>query len=81
MLADKAVAAPAAEKADALNAAKIAAERQKSAEAALAEATKRLKAATDAAVPKDILDFLVSEPIRISVKAAPAASPPAKQAK
>jgi hypothetical protein len=32
---------------------------------------------TEAAAPRDILDFLVSEPIRVSVKAAPAAAPPA----
>ena len=77
-LTEKAAKAPDAEKAEAGNAAKVATEKQKSAEAALAEATKHVKAMTDAAVPKDILDFLVSEPIRISVKAAPAAAAPAK---
>jgi len=74
-LAEKAAKAPDAEKAAAAGAAKIAADRQKSAEAALAEANRHLKAMQEAAAPKDILDFLVSEPIRISVKAAPAAAP------
>ena len=77
-LTEKAAKAPDAEKAEAGDAAKVATEKQKSAEAVLAEATKHVKAMTDAAAPKDILDFLVSEPIRISVKAAPAAAAPAK---
>jgi hypothetical protein len=79
-LAEKAAKAPDAEKAEAGSVAKVAAEKQKSAEAALAEANRHLKAMTEAAAPKDILDFLVSEPIRVSVKAAPAAAPPAAAA-
>lgn len=55
------------------NAAKLAAEKQKQAEAAMASATKRMKAATTAAAPADTVDIIISEPIRISVKAAPAA--------
>lgn len=71
-LADEAAAAPADKKADATSAAKTAAERQKQGELALAESVKRLKAITEAATPKDTVDIFVSEPIRISVKAAPA---------
>lgn len=61
-------------KASATQAATVAVQRQKNAEAALAEATRHLKAMTEAAATKDILDFLVTEPIRISVKAATDAS-------
>ncbi|MEY4484492.1 MAG: hypothetical protein RL693_1944, partial [Verrucomicrobiota bacterium] len=68
-LADGVAAAPAAGKSEATNAAKIAAEKQKLAETALSEASKRLKTITNAAAPKDILHIFVSEPIRISVKA------------
>jgi len=75
-LADKVSTAPDAEKVEATNAAKVAAGKQKQAETAATEANKRLKSATSAAAPKDILGFLASEPIRISVKAAPAATPP-----
>jgi hypothetical protein len=75
-LAEKAAKAPAAEKAEAGKAATSAAGKQKTAEAALAEANKHVKAMTEAATPKDILDFLVSEPIRISVKAVPPAAAP-----
>ena len=75
-LGEKVSVAPAEEKAEAINAAKVATQKQKAAEAALAEATKRLKALGDAAGPKDILDLTVSEPIRISVKAPPTASAP-----
>lgn len=74
-LAEQAAKAPDVEKAEAGKAAASALEKQKSAEAALARATAHVKAMTAAAAPKDILDFLVSEPIRISVKAAPAAKP------
>jgi len=70
-LAAKAAKAPDAEKAEAVKAAQAAAVQQKSAEAALAEATTHAKAMTEAAAARDILDFLVSEPIRVSVKAAP----------
>jgi len=76
--AEKAAKAPDAEKAAAAADAAIAVAKQKGAEAALAEATRHLKAMNDAVVPKDILDFLVSEPIRISVTSPPPASPPAK---
>ena len=44
-------------------------ERMKVAEASKGEAAKRLKAVTEAAVPKDIVDIVFSEPIRIHVKA------------
>jgi hypothetical protein len=74
-LADRAAKAPEAEKAEAGRLAAAAVEMQKAAEAALARATAHGKAMTAAAAPKDILDFLVSEPIRISVKAAPPAKP------
>ena len=73
-LAGKVTTAPAAEKAEAANAAKIASGKQKLAEVAMADATKLLKTLTAAAAPKDIIDILVSEPIRISVKAAQVAS-------
>ena len=69
-LADKVTSAPAGGKAEAASAAKIAIGKQKLAEAAMTEADKQLKAATAAAAPKDILEILVSEPVRISVKAA-----------
>ena len=61
-------------KSDSANAAKIAAEKQKLADASKAEAAKRMKTVTDAAEPKDTVDIFVSEPIRISVKAAQVAS-------
>jgi hypothetical protein len=44
-------------------------ERLKAAETAKAEAARRLKAATDAAAPKDIVDIVFSEPIRVRVTA------------
>ena len=62
-------------------AAKAAAEKQKQAEAAMAGATKRMKAATEAASPKDTVDIFISEPIRISVKAATVASATSANAK
>lgn len=74
-LAQRAAQAPDAEKPEAARAAAAAVENQKSAEAALARASAHLKAMTAAVAPKDILDFLVSEPIRIAVKAAPDAKP------
>ena len=73
-LAGKVTTAPTAEKIEAANAAKIAAGKQKLAEVAMADATQLLKTVTAAAAPKDIIDILVSEPIRISVKAAQVAS-------
>jgi hypothetical protein len=51
-------------------AAKAAAEKQKQAKAAMAAATTRMKALSSAAAPADTVDIFVSEPIRISVKAA-----------
>jgi hypothetical protein len=72
-LADAANAAPTNKKSDAANAAKIAAEKQKTAEAAMAAATKTMKAAAALAEPKDTVDIVVSEPIRISVQAQPPA--------
>ena len=61
------------------NAAKTAAEKQKQAEAAMAAATSRMKAVSSAAAPADTVEIIVSEPIRISVKAAQvAAATPAK---
>jgi hypothetical protein len=73
---EKAGTALAEEKGEATKAAKAATEKHKTAEAALAESAKRLKALTDAAVTKDILDFIVSDPIRVSVKTAPVAQAP-----
>ena len=73
VLAEKAAAAPADEKEEATKAAKRASVKHKAAEAALGETAKRVKTLTDATAPKDILDFVVSEPIRISVKPAPVA--------
>jgi len=46
-------------------------ERMKAAQAVKAEMAKRVKAAIDDATPKDIVDIVVSEPIRIRVTAAP----------
>jgi regulator of protease activity HflC (stomatin/prohibitin superfamily) len=69
-LADEAKAAPIEKRAEADNAAKTAAEKLKAADAMKTEATRRMKAATDAAAPKDTADIVVSEPIRILVKPA-----------
>ncbi|MCA9048867.1 MAG: serine protease [Planctomycetaceae bacterium] len=49
--------------------------RQQAAEAAVTAAEKQLQAATKAAEPKDIVDIVVSEPIRIRVTPAKAESP------
>lgn len=51
-------------------AAKKAAEKQKQAEAAMTAATTRMKSVTTAANPTDTVEILISQPIRISVKAA-----------
>lgn len=56
------------------NAAKLAAEKQKQAEAAMTAASKRMKSLTETAAPKDTVDIIISEPIRISVKAAQVAA-------
>ncbi len=66
-LAREAKAAPPAKKAEAENTAKAAIGKQKSAEAAKADAARRMKAATDAAAPRDIVDIVVARPIRILV--------------
>lgn len=68
-LAEEAAQVPTDKKSDAANAAKIAAEKQKQAETAMAAATKHMKTVSDAASPKDTVDIIISEPIRISVKA------------
>lgn len=75
-LAQKAKDAPEPQRAEATKAASDALGRQKAAESALAEADRHLKAMTAATAPQDILDFLVSEPIRISVKPPDAAPKP-----
>lgn len=51
-------------------AAKKAAEKQKAAEAAMSAATSKMKSAAAAADPKDTVEILISQPIRVSVKAA-----------
>jgi hypothetical protein len=56
------------------NGAKVAAEKQKQAEAAMASATSRMKSVSAAAAATDTVDIIVSEPIRISVKAAQVAT-------
>jgi hypothetical protein len=55
-------------------AAKTAAEKQKQAEAAMTAATARMKSLSTAAAPTDTVDIIISEPIRISVKAAEVAA-------
>jgi hypothetical protein len=55
-------------------AAKRAAEKQKQAEALMATASTKMKAITTAAEPKDTVDIIISEPIRLSVKPAPVAT-------
>ena len=69
-LADEAKSAPADKKAEAENAANAAAQRQQSAEAAKVAAVQRTKAATDAAIPTDTVDIVVSEPVRIRIEPA-----------
>lgn len=66
--------APTDKKSDAANAAKIATEKQKAAEATMATMTQRMKTVTEEATPKDTVDIIVSQPVRISVKPAPAAT-------
>jgi hypothetical protein len=51
-------------------AAKKAAEKQKAAEAAMSAASTRMKSVTTAANPTDTVEILISQPIRVSVKAA-----------
>ncbi len=69
-LADGAAIAPADLKPVMANAAKTLAERQKEAETATAEATKKMKSVSDAAAPKETVDIIVSRPIRLSVSPA-----------
>lgn len=69
-LTDAAAAAPEEKKAELETTAKAAADKQKAAAAAVTDADKKLKAATRAATPKDIVDIVVSRPIRISVREA-----------
>jgi hypothetical protein len=76
LLAEKADAALPEEKEEAKKAAKTAAEKQKAAEVVLARMNSRLKGLTDAAAAKDMLDFFVTEPVLVSVKAAPPAPAP-----
>jgi hypothetical protein len=59
-------------------AAKKAAEKQKQAEAAMTAAASRMKTVTTAANPTDTVEILISQPIRVSVKAATAATTAAK---
>jgi hypothetical protein len=68
-VAGDAKAAPADKKLEAENTTKAAADKLRRAEAAKAEAAKRMKAATDASAPRDIVDIVVAEPIRVRVKA------------
>lgn len=81
-LAGDAANAPAEKKTEMASAAKAAEAKQKEAEAMMTKMTAKVKAATDAAAPKDIVDIYVSAPIRVSVKpkAAPAPAPAAAAA-
>lgn len=67
-LVDAAKTAPEDQKTTIEKTAAEAVARQKSAEATVAAADKRLDAATKKAAPKDIVDIVVSTPIRIRVK-------------
>ncbi len=67
-LAEEAAKAPTDKKTQTAIEAKTAAEKQKLAEAEMAKALKKMNAVTAAAAPKDIVDIVVSKPIRISVK-------------
>ena len=51
---------------------KVAGEKMKAMEAAKADVVKRMKSVSDVAAPKEIVDIVVSEPIRVRVKAAEA---------
>ena len=70
-MASEVASAPTDKKAEIEKAAKLAAEKQKAAEAEMTKAVAKMKAVTKAAAPKDIVDIVVSEPIRILVKAKP----------
>jgi len=69
-LTDEAQAAPPERKPEVTKALEATASRQKTAAAVLVAATDRLKKATDAAAPKDIVDIVVSDPIAIRVQPA-----------
>ena len=69
-LSEAAAAATEEQKGELEQAAKDAAAQQKSAEAAVTAAENRVKAAEKRAQPKDIVDIVVSSPIRIRVNAA-----------
>jgi hypothetical protein len=66
-LTDASKAALAEDKSEAEKSLESMTAKQKAAAAALATATERLKTATEAAKPRDIVDILVSEPIAIRV--------------
>jgi hypothetical protein len=70
ILAETAKSATEEQMADAQAAAAAAVDKQKAADAAVAAASKALEAATNAAKPKDIVDIVVSTPIRIRVNSA-----------
>ena len=67
-LAEEAAKAPTDKKAQMASDAKTAAGEQKVAEAEMAKAVKKMKTVTAAAAPKDIVDIIVSKPVRILVK-------------
>ncbi len=69
-MADELKAAPVERKADIEQAIKDNEVKQKAAALALTASTDRLKKATAAASPRDIVDIVVSEPIAIRVKPA-----------
>lgn len=69
-LADDAKSAAVEQKAEADKAVQAIAERQKAAASAVAAATERLKKANEAAAPRDTVDIVVSEPVKIRVKPA-----------
>jgi hypothetical protein len=71
LLTETARTAPDDQKGEVDQAARVAAEKQKSAAATVVAANQRLKAATAKSQPKDIVDIIVSTPIRIRVKPAP----------
>jgi hypothetical protein len=69
-LADEAKAAPAEKKPEVATAMKSMEAKLKSAEAAKTDAGRKMKAATDAAAPKDTVDIVFSEPVHIVIKPA-----------
>lgn len=64
--------APAEKAAEIQAQAKAAGEKMKAMEAAKADVLKRMKSVSEVAAPKEIVDIVVSEPIRVRVKAADA---------